>query len=46
MYPIQYDVVVLKYGDVETDMFAAYCLPAVPVLPPVDEAEISGKKYV
>ena len=45
LYPLQWDAL-LAYADVEAGTFAAYRLPAVPVPPPVDAAEIGGKKYV
>ena len=45
LYPIRWDAV-LKYADIEAGTYAAYCLPAVPVPPPADEAEVAGKKYI
>ena len=45
LYHIRWDVV-LKCSDAEASIFATYHLPAVPIPPLADEAEIPGKKYV
>ena len=45
MYPIRSDAV-LKYTGIEAGTFSTYCLPAFPIPPPANEAEIARKKYV